>query len=105
MIIVTDLSDRYPNVFCEAGITTTLGRELIPIAQKLAHIPFDLQGIRALTHLPNGVGLDQPRTRLEMKLRSFAASGCDPALNRGSDRVEHDNATWVRTIAGRVGGE
>ncbi|SIT58795.1 conserved hypothetical protein [Mesorhizobium prunaredense] len=49
-LVVCDLSGRNPNVFYEAGIAHTLGKEVILITQKLDDIPFDLRHIRNIVY-------------------------------------------------------
>lgn len=58
-IVVCDLSDRNPNVFYEAGIAHTLGKDVILIAQSKHDIPFDVASIRHIQYLRNGEGLEQ----------------------------------------------
>jgi hypothetical protein len=55
-IVVCDFSQRNPNVFYEAGIAHTLGKHVIPIAQNIEDIPFDLRQHRTLTYLNNQEG-------------------------------------------------
>ncbi len=55
-MVVCDFSDRNPNVFYEAGIAHTLGRPVIPIVQRVDHIPFDLRHHRHIVYLNNGEG-------------------------------------------------
>ncbi len=55
-IVVCDFSQRNPNVFYEAGIAHTLGKHVIPIAQNIEDIPFDLRHHRTLTYLNNQEG-------------------------------------------------
>lgn len=55
-IVIADLSDKNPNVFYEAGIAHTLGRDVIQIAQSMDDVPFDLRAVRTLTYLNNGEG-------------------------------------------------
>ena len=43
-------------MFYEAGIAHTLGKHVIPIAQTLKDIPFDLRHHRTLTYLNNQEG-------------------------------------------------
>jgi hypothetical protein len=59
-VIVCDLSTKNPNVFYEAGIAHTLGKEFILITQSHDDVPFDLRPIRYLHYLNNGEG----RTKL-----------------------------------------
>lgn len=55
-IVVCDCSGRNPNVFYEAGIAHTLGREVILIAQSEADVPFDLRHLRYIRYLDNAEG-------------------------------------------------
>ncbi|MEO9168355.1 MAG: hypothetical protein ABI230_08130 [Aestuariivirga sp.] len=55
-IVVCDCSGRNPNVFYEAGIAHTLGREVILIAQSEADVPFDLRHLRYIRYLNNAEG-------------------------------------------------
>ncbi|ARK11250.1 hypothetical protein A6C57_13500 [Fibrella sp. ES10-3-2-2] len=66
--VITDFTDRNPNVFYETGVAHTLGKLVIPITQSVADIPFDLRHHRALTYLPNQEGLLKLETDLEKKL-------------------------------------
>lgn len=55
-IVVCDCTGRNPNVFYEAGIAHTLGREVILITQNENDIPFDLRHLRYVRYLNNGEG-------------------------------------------------
>jgi len=55
-IVVCDCTGRNPNVFYEAGIAHTLGREVILITQADHDIPFDLRHLRYVRYLNNGEG-------------------------------------------------
>ncbi|GIL17270.1 MAG: hypothetical protein BroJett040_10210 [Oligoflexia bacterium] len=55
-VIVCDCTGRNPNVFYEAGIAHTLGREVILITQSEHDIPFDLRHLRYVRYLNNGEG-------------------------------------------------
>ena len=55
-VIVCDLSGKNPNVFYEAGIAHTLGKEVVLITQSPEDVPFDLRPIRYLDYLNNGEG-------------------------------------------------
>lgn len=57
-VIVCDLSGKNPNVFYEAGIAHTLGKEVILITRSHDDVPFDLRPIRYLHYLNNGEGRD-----------------------------------------------
>ena len=66
--VITDFTNRNPNVFYETGVAHTLGKLVIPITQSTGDIPFDLQHHRALTYLPNAEGLLKLENDLEKKL-------------------------------------
>ena len=55
-IVVCDCSGRNPNVFYEAGIAHTLGRDVILITQSEPDIPFDLRHLRYIRYLNNAEG-------------------------------------------------
>ena len=55
-IVVCDLTGRNPNVFYEAGIAHTLGREVIIITQSEHDVPFDLRHLRYIRYLNNNEG-------------------------------------------------
>lgn len=55
-IVICDCSGRNPNVFYEAGIAHTLGRDVILITQNEQDIPFDLRHLRYIRYLNNGEG-------------------------------------------------
>lgn len=67
-VVIADLSSRNPNVFYEAGIAHTLGREVILIAQSIEDVPFDLRAIRSLTYLNNGEGLERLKVQVAERL-------------------------------------
>ena len=55
-VVVCDCSGRNPNVFYEAGIAHTLGREVILVTQSEHDIPFDLRHLRYIRYLNNAEG-------------------------------------------------
>lgn len=55
-VVVCDCTGRNPNVFYEAGIAHTLGREVILITQSEHDIPFDLRHLRYVCYLNNTEG-------------------------------------------------
>ena len=71
--VITDFTDRNPNVFYETGVAHTLGKIVIPITQSVGDIPFDLRHHRALTYLPNAEGLLKLEKDLEKKLMQVFA--------------------------------
>jgi nucleoside 2-deoxyribosyltransferase len=67
-IVIADLSHKNPNVFYEVGIAHTLGKPVIPIAQNIDDIPFDLRHHRVLTYHDNSEGRETLRKGLEARL-------------------------------------
>lgn len=68
-VVVCDFSGKNANVLYEAGIAHTLGRTVIPLAQHISDIPFDLRHHRHLMYLPNKEGLEDLKRKLSVKLR------------------------------------
>ena len=58
-IIICDCSGRNPNVFYEAGIAHTLGKNVILITQSRHDIPFNLRHLRYIHYLNNEEGRDK----------------------------------------------
>lgn len=69
-IVVCDLTGRNPNVFYEAGIAHTLGREVIIIAQSEHDIPFDLRHLRHIRYLNNNEGLADLVEALQTRMQT-----------------------------------
>ena len=69
--VVCDFSERNPNVFYEAGIAHTLGREVIPIVQNPEHVPVDLQHHRYIHYMCNTEGLASLKEQVMKRLRSL----------------------------------
>ena len=69
-VIVADLSGKNPNVFYEAGIAYTIGREVIPITQSMDDVPFDLRSIRSVPYLNNEEGRAELQAAVVSRLRT-----------------------------------
>ena len=67
-VVIVDFSGRNQNVFYEAGIAHTLGKNVIPITQSINDIPFDLRHHRALKYLNNREGLEDLGKSIEKRL-------------------------------------
>jgi hypothetical protein len=74
-IVVCDLTGRNPNVFYEAGIAHTLGRDVIIITQSEQDVPFDLRHLRYIKYLNNKEGLDALKSALEARVRTILGTG------------------------------
>jgi hypothetical protein len=70
-VIVCDCSGRNPNVFYEAGIAHTLGREVILITQSEHDIPFDLRHLRYIRYLNNAEGRDALMRALQARMQTI----------------------------------
>jgi hypothetical protein len=70
-VVVADLTGKNPNVFYEAGVSHTLGREVIQIAQSMDDIPFDLRSIRSVRYLNNDQGRDDLKREVVGRLRTI----------------------------------
>lgn len=67
-IVIVDFSGKNENVFYEAGIAHTLGKNVIPITQSIDNIPFDLRHHRHIIYLNNGEGLRDLENKLTSRL-------------------------------------
>jgi hypothetical protein len=56
-IVICDFSGQNPNVFYECGVAHTLGKHVVPLAQHVNDIPFDLKHHRALIYHNNAEGI------------------------------------------------
>lgn len=70
-VVVCDCTGRNPNVFYEAGIAHTLGREVILVAQADHDIPFDLRHLRYVRYLNNGEGREALTAALRARLETI----------------------------------
>ncbi len=72
-VVIVDFTGKNPNVMYETGIAHTLGKLVVPIAQSIDDVPFDMRHHRVLIYLPNGEGLQALADSLGPKLRSIHA--------------------------------
>ena len=70
-IIICDFSNKNPNVFYEAGIAHTLGRDIIPIVQNPDDIPFDLRHHRHIRYHPNEEGLAKLKEKVSQRIATL----------------------------------
>jgi hypothetical protein len=68
-VVICDCSGKNPNVFYEAGVAHSIGKEVILITQSENDIPFDLRHLRYIPYLSNGEGLANLSVLLQAKLR------------------------------------
>lgn len=55
-VVICDFTGCNSNVFYETGIAHTLGRDVIPVVQNEADVPFNLRHIRYIRYLNNSEG-------------------------------------------------
>jgi hypothetical protein len=70
-IVICDCTGRNPNVFYEAGIAHTLGREVILITENEHDIPFDLRHLRYVRYHNNGEGRASLVDALQSRMRTI----------------------------------
>lgn len=68
-VVISDYTGKNPNVMYETGIAHTIGKNVLPITQKLEDGPSDTRHHRALIYLANGEGLQKLRVDVARKLR------------------------------------
>lgn len=71
-VVICDLTDRNANVFYEAGIAHSLGKDVILITQSADDVPFDLRHLRYISYLNNGEGLGQLSAKVQQRLETLA---------------------------------
>lgn len=72
-IVIVDFTGKNPNVMYETGIAHTLGKLVIPIAQSIEDVPFDMRHHRALTYHLNNEGLQSLANSLSIKLAQVSS--------------------------------
>lgn len=70
-VVICDCTGRNPNVFYEAGIAHTLGREVILITQSEHDIPFDLRHLRYVRYLNNAEGRTALTAALQARMQTI----------------------------------
>jgi hypothetical protein len=70
-VVVCDCTGRNPNVFYEAGIAHTLGKDVILITQSDSDIPFDLRHLRFVTYLNNNEGRIALAEKLSQRIQTL----------------------------------
>jgi hypothetical protein len=72
-LMACDLTGKNGNVFYEAGIAHSLGKDVILITQSADDVPFDLRHLRYIQYLNNGEGLQQLTAKVTDRLETLAA--------------------------------
>jgi len=94
-IIISDMSDRNPNVFYETGYTHALGKQVIIATRKAEDIPFDLMNY---PHVVYEGRIALLRAELEKRLRWFVEN---PASSLA--RVEFTMQLFISGVQLRAG--
>lgn len=70
-VVICDCTGKNPNVFYEAGIAHTLGREVVIIAQNDLDVPFDLRHLRYIKYLNNTQGLGELSSQIKNRIQTI----------------------------------
>ena len=73
-LVISDLSDRNPNVLYETGLAHALNRDVIMIVQKDGDIPFNLRHLQYLSYLPNEEGLGKLSKDLSASIQAVLST-------------------------------
>lgn len=73
-VVICDLTGKNANVFYEAGIAHSLGKDVILITQSADDVPFDLRHLRYIQYLNNGEGLQQLTENVKARLETLGES-------------------------------
>jgi uncharacterized ubiquitin-like protein YukD len=76
-LVVADCTGRNANVFYELGLAHTLGKPTILITQKVADLPFDVQGRRAIVYADNSRGLKNLEKQLRESISALNLTGSE----------------------------
>ena len=74
-VVICDFSGKNANVFYEAGIAHTLGRDVIPIVQEEGDMPFDLRHHRYIKYENSPHGLDELGDQVSRRLKTLIKAG------------------------------
>jgi hypothetical protein len=69
--VICDCTGRNPNVFYEAGIAHTLGKDVIIVTQSEHDVPFDLRHLRYIHYLNNNEGLQKLSLSVQSRISNL----------------------------------
>ncbi|MHB8463070.1 MAG: hypothetical protein ACYDA1_10510 [Vulcanimicrobiaceae bacterium] len=72
-VVICDVSRKNANVYYEAGIAHTIGKDVILLAQSEEDIPFDLRHLRHIRYLNNGEGRQALAKKVQSRIEKLAA--------------------------------
>ena len=84
-VVICDFTGTNPNVFYEAGIAHTLGRDVIPIVQDEEHMPFDLRHHRYIKYENTAKGLANLSEQVTRRLKTLVMAEKKLECARESD--------------------
>jgi len=70
-VVICDLTGKNPNVFYEAGIAHTMGKDVVLLTQSADDVPFDLRHLRYVSYLANDQGLNELQTKVAARLQTL----------------------------------
>ena len=73
-VVICDLTGKNANVFYEAGIAHSMGKNVILITQSADDVPFDLRHLRFIQYLNNREGLQRLTAKVIERLENLAAN-------------------------------
>jgi len=76
-IIISDLTDKNPNVFYETGIAHTLGKTTILLTQSMKDVPFDLRHLRIIVYEFTPRGVQKLENDLDTMIKSLLSKEGD----------------------------
>lgn len=95
-IIVSDLTERNPNVFFETGYAKALGKRIIFITNKAEELPFDLRIYPSITY---GISLTNLKRELRKKLEFYLREDRARNFRLDSNQISGgtlDSKAWLR---------
>jgi hypothetical protein len=72
--LIADLTGQNPNVFYELGIAHALGKDVLLLTQDMAHVPFDLKGLRCILYSFTPRGVKEFETKLKATILELMKS-------------------------------
>lgn len=79
-IIIAELTERNPNVFYEAGIAHTVGKEVILITQNMEDVPFDLRHLRCIVYEYTPRGMQSLEANLTNTINNIRTRKVPPII-------------------------
>lgn len=77
-VIISDLTNKNPNVFYETGLAHTLGKDVILLTQKMEDVPFDLKHLRVIKYEFTPRGTQKLETELSHLIKSILEKNPHP---------------------------